>query len=320
VKALCFDGTLKLTDAATPKRMKGESLIRVRMAGICRTDLEIVKGYMGFKGILGHEFVGDVVESDSPELLGKRVVGEINIGCGACRFCLKGLSRHCPGRATLGICGRDGALAEFLTLPDSNLVIVPDGVSDAGAVFTEPLAAALEITEQLHIQPQADALVIGDGKLGLLVAQVLRLTGCRVLLAGRHERKLALFSRLGGRVCKIDDLNPDALFDVTVEASGSPTAWETATRHTAPRGTIVMKSTYVGGLHIDPAPLVVDEITIIGSRCGPFPPALRLLEAGLVEPSPMITAVHPLERGEEAFAHASQRESIKVIVEMSSRR
>lgn len=316
MKALWFDGTLQLREMDTPRRASGESLVKVRIAGLCRTDLEIVSGYMGFTGVLGHEFVGDVIDSDTEELIGARVVGEINVGCGICPFCRKGLDRHCPERTVLGIKGRNGALAEFLTLPDSNLKIVPEEVSDVQAVFTEPIAAAVEITEQLHIKPAQDVLTLGDGKLGLLIAQVLRLTGCRLVLAGRHENKLALFSRMGGEICRVEDLTAQMLFDVTVEATGSRSGWETAIRHTIPRGVIVMKSTYHGGLHIEPAPPVVNEITIMGSRCGPFAPALRLLRSRLIDPEPLVTAVFPLDRAEQACARAMERDSMKVLVTM----
>lgn len=291
----------------------GESLVRVLRAGICNTDLEIIKGYMGFRGVLGHEFVG-VVEQG--EMQGARVVGEINAYCGRCATCLRGDVTHCPNRTTLGIVNRDGALAEYLTLPARNLQRVPDLVSDAQAVFTEPLAAACEITERVHIKPTDRVCVIGDGKLGLLCAQVLQLTGCDLLMVGRHAEKLAILKRRG----LATTTDPDSLhsqFDVAVDCAGQASGFDLARKLLRPRGTLVLKSTFHGTQETAFAPIVIDEISIVGSRCGPFAPALRLLEKKLVDVDSLISAEIPITRGVEAFECAAARGVIKVQVVMS---
>ncbi len=281
MKALVFEGKPALQDVPVPNPLPGEALVKVRMAGICKTDIEIVRGYMNFHGIPGHEFVGTVKRSPDPQQVGRRVVGEINAGCGDCSYCRKGLQRHCPHRTVLGILGRDGAMAEYLTLPTSNLVPVPPTLSDEKAVFTEPLAAALEILEQVKIRPEDSVAVIGDGRLGLLVCMVLRLTGCNLLLVGKHPEKLEFFTRMHGSSITLDSFRSrEGRFDVVVEASGHPSGWELAVRRVKPRGIIVLKSTYHGGFDFNPAPLVIDEITVVGSRCGQFAAALRLMESG----------------------------------------
>jgi threonine dehydrogenase-like Zn-dependent dehydrogenase len=298
-------------------RSEGEALVRVLMAGICRTDVEICKGYMDFQGIPGHEFVGMVEDCDNTGLKGKRVVGEINAGCGICEFCRRGLERHCPNRTVLGILGRDGAMAEYLTLPEDNLLAVPANLSDEQAVFTEPIAAALEIPDQVKVGPGSRVLVIGDGKLGLLITMVLRLTGCGPVLVGKHPEKLAYFSRLGGEIRELGEFakSPD-LFDLVVEASGSPSGWELAVSRVKPRGTLVLKSTYHGKLDFNPAPLVINEVTVIGSRCGLFAPALRLMADGLIDPTPFISGVLPIEQAAEAFARARDRDTLKILITM----
>ncbi len=314
MNALVFDGKLRLErDHPTPRVPEGEARVRVLRAGICNTDLEITKGYMNFRGVLGHEFVG-VVEDG--EMRGARVVGEINAYDGTCPTCLRGDVTHCPNRTTLGIVNRDGALAEFLTLPTRNLHRVPDVVSDAQAVFTEPLAAACEITDRVHIRPTDRVCVIGDGKLGLLCAQVLHLTGCDLLAIGRHADKLMILKMRGIATTTA----PDAIrgnFDVVVECTGQASGFDLARKLLRPRGTLVLKSTFHGAQEMPFAPIVIDEISIVGSRCGPFEPALRLLEQNLVDVESMISAEYPLERGVEAFEAAAMPGMLKVQITMS---
>jgi alcohol dehydrogenase len=313
MNALVFDGQLKLVrDYPTP-RANDESLVRVLRAGICNTDLEITKGYMNYRGVLGHEFVG-IVETGA--MRGARVVGEINASCGECPTCLRGDPTHCPNRTTLGIVNRDGALAEFLTLPARNLHRVPDAVSDAQAVFVEPLAAACEITDRIHIRPTDRVCVIGDGKLGLLCAQVLHLTGCELLALGRHESKLAILHQRGiATTTKPDEIR--GRFDVVVDCTGHASGFELARKLTRPRGTLVLKSTFHGGQDTTFAPIVIDEISIVGSRCGPFAPALRLLEKKLIDVESMISAEYPLVRSIEAFERAIEPGVLKVQVTMN---
>ena len=317
VKALVFNGKLELTDIPVPAMSEKDALIRVRLAGICMTDLEIVRGYMNFRGVLGHEFVGTVEKTGNPELLGKRVVGEINVGCGRCEFCLKGLERHCYDRTCLGIFRKDGAFSEFFTLPESNLHVVPDDVSDEAAVFVEPLAAALEITEQIHIEPAMETLIIGDGRLGFLVCMVLRLTGCSITVVGKHPEKLSMFRKHRVAAAMLEDI--DRLghkYDLVVEASGSPAGWITAINHVKPRGIIALKSTYHGDFSFNPAPLVINEISVVGSRCGQFAPALRVLQSGLVDPRSLITGIYPLEQALEAFEMADNSRNMKIFIKM----
>jgi threonine dehydrogenase-like Zn-dependent dehydrogenase len=315
VQALVYDGeVLQLReDYPRPVPPPGEALVRVRLAGICNTDLEIVRGYMGFRGVLGHEFVGTVEEAEDRSLIGQRVVGEINAYCGECPTCQAGRPTHCPNRTTLGIWGRDGAFAEYLTLPVRNLHKVPDTISDEEAVFTEPLAAALEILEQVHLRPTDRVVVLGDGKLGLLVAQALALTGCDLLTVGRHREKLAILARRG--IPTLLEAEAEGLAaDVVVECTGRPEGFAAARRILRPRGTLVLKSTYHGRVEADLTGLVVDEITLVGSRCGPFPPALRMLERGLVDVRSLISAVYPLAQGVEAFARAAEPGGLKVLL------
>ena len=318
MKALRFEnGQLKLADLGVPAR-EGEALVRVRLAGVCNTDLEIVRGYAGFEGTLGHEFVGEVERAPgAPELEGRRVVGEINAGCGRCQLCRAGDSRHCPARTVLGIVGRDGAFAEYLTLPATNLLPVPDEVSDERAVFTEPLAAACGISERVKIEAETRVAVVGDGKLGLLCAQALKAaTGAGVTLVGRHERKLEIVRGRGVRAFKADELpaSYDRSFDVAVEASGSPAGFETALRLLKPRGALVLKSTFHGTTELNTAPVVVDEISIVGSRCGRFKPALELLRRNAVETDALITDEFPLSEGPRALARAAEPGVLKVLL------
>ncbi len=318
MRAIVFDGRLKLTgDRQKPVPARGEALIRVAMAGICNTDIEITRGYLGFRGTIGHEFTGIVEKQGgrSGRLVGKRVVGEINCGCGVCGLCLGGLEKHCPDRTTIGILGREGAFAEYMTLPVRNLHEIPDGLSDEEAVFTEPLAAAFEILEQVRIGPSDTVLILGDGKLGILCALVLKLTGARLTLAGKHPAKLGIARDQGVPVILAKDLPPGGKFDVVVEATGSAEAFETAMKLTEPRGTIVLKSTVAHGAPINLAPLVIDEITVVGSRCGPFKPALKALARGLVNVRPLISAVFPAGEAKKAFAAARRRDTLKVLLD-----
>ncbi len=318
MRALVFDGQRLhyRTDYPDPQPPTGEALVRVRMAGICGTDLEILRGYMGFQGIPGHEFVGVVEEAPDPDWVGRRVVGEINAACGECPTCRAGRPTHCPHRTTLGIAGRDGAFAEFLCLPLVNLHPVPDAVSDEAAVFTEPLAAALQILEQVHLRPTDRVAVLGAGRLGQLIARVLRLTGCELVVWGRHPGKLARLRELGITV-RSDAEYPAAWADVVVEVTGHPEGFAAARRMVRPRGTLVLKSTYHGRTEADFTGLVIDEITLVGSRCGPFPPALRLLASGLVPVADLVEARYPIEEGEQAFAHAARSGVLKVILQMA---
>ena len=318
MRALVYDGDLRLAkDYPAPAPPPGEALIRVSMAGICNTDLEITRGYMGFRGVLGHEFVGRVEACTDPAWLKQRVVGEINCYCGDCAYCRQGLTTHCPARSTLGIWKRDGALADYCILPLRNLHPVPPEISDEQAVFTEPLAAALEILEQLHIRPTERVVVLGDGKLGLLAAQVLSLTGCDLTCFGHHEGKLAILRRRGIDARLADQataIRADCGADCVVECTGRAEGFATARALLRPRGRLVLKSTYHGQVTADLAALVVDEIALIGSRCGPFAPALRLLRRGLVDVASMIDRVYPLDQGLAAFERAKAPGALKVLV------
>jgi alcohol dehydrogenase len=313
---LCDDGLRYDPAYPEPQPPPGEALIRVRLAGICNTDLELVRGYLGFRGVLGHEFVGEVVQSPDPAWLGRRVVGDINAACRsqACDTCGAGRYTHCPNRTTLGIAGRDGAFADFLTLPQVNLYAVPDNVPNEMAVFTEPLAAACEILAQIKIAPTDRVFVLGDGKLGLLVSAVLRLTGADLTLVGRNRNKLAIAEGWGVQVRLTEEPLPAHTADVVVECTGSPQGFESARRLLRPRGTLVLKSTYHGALSLDMSGLVVDEITLLGSRCGPFAPALRLLASGLVDPRRLISETFTLDRAEAAFRRAVAPGVLKVLL------
>jgi threonine dehydrogenase-like Zn-dependent dehydrogenase len=308
---------LAIREIVSPER-GDEALVRVHLSGICNTDLEIARGYAGFKGTIGHEFVGVVEESPGNKLLGQRVVGEINAGCGKCALCAAGDPRHCAERTVLGILGRDGAHAEFLRLPLTNLLPVPDSVVDEHAVFAEPLAAACGIMERVNIKPTHRVAVIGDGKLGLLSAQAIALGGASVLLIGKHATKLRIAERRG-----IETATPKAgakrkrEFDVVVEASGSPSGFVGALEMLRPRGTLVLKSTFHGPGkfdHVDQARLVVDEITILGSRCGRLQPALDLLKKGAIDIDSLISEEYPLSKGVHAMERAGVRGVLKVLL------
>lgn len=291
----------------------GEALVKVRLAGICGTDLELTRGYYPYTGIPGHEFVGEVVESPNPAWLGARVVGEINVVCGQCEQCRNGRPTHCENRSVLGIINRHGAFAEYLTLPLENLHRVPDSVSDQAAVFTEPLAAALEIQQQVQIKPTDRVLLVGAGRLGQLIAQTLALTGCDLRVVARHQYQRDLLAARGIRYIEESDVQPWR-WDVVVEATGSPSGFDLARRAVRPRGTFVLKSTYAGDLTLNLSSIVVDELNIIGSRCGPFEPALRLLEKRAVDPTVLIVAEYPLAQGMDAFQAAASPGMLKVLL------
>jgi threonine dehydrogenase-like Zn-dependent dehydrogenase len=263
--------------------------------------------------VVGHEFVGVVVQADDAALIGRRVVGEINAVCRSCPTCQSGRTTHCPERTALGIRGRDGVLAECFLLPVENLHFVPDDMPNEVAVFTEPLAAACEVLEQVHVRPSDDVVVLGDGKLGLLVAQVLALTGCRMTVVGRHQEKLAVLASIGIET-RLEDEARFACADIVVECTGDPAGFDAAQRIVRPRGTVVLKSTYHGRTETDLSSVAVDELTLVGSRCGPFPAALRLLEMGLVDVEPLVSAEYGLADALEAFEHAGRRDALKVLV------
>lgn len=298
-----------------PSPKSGEALVKVLKAGICNTDLELVKGYYPYRGIIGHEFVG-VVEQGSQQLKNQRVVGEINASCGNCDYCLGGIKTHCPNRTVLGIVNRHGAFAQYLTLPIENLHIVPSNVKTEVATFTEPIAAALQIQQQTSITPKTKVLVVGDGKLGLLVAQTLSLRGCDLQVIGRHQDKLDLLKELGINT-NLEAIAIERKFDVAVECTGNSAGFELARFALKPRGTLILKSTYAGKLKLDASALVVDEITVLGSRCGPFDLALQLLAENRLNIEPMISGSYELSDGLSAFTHAQRRGTLKILLDVN---
>jgi threonine dehydrogenase-like Zn-dependent dehydrogenase len=318
-------------DYPHPTPIAGEALIRVVQVGICNTDLEITRGYMGFQGIFGHEFVGIVEEiygdttfRQYKHLIGQRIVGEINAAChrADCFYCQRGIPTHCPNRTVLGIVNRNGAFADYVMLPVENLHLVPENVSDEEAVFVEPLAANLEILEQVHLKPTQCIVIVGDGKMGQLAAQVLMLSGCEVMMVGKYKEKLALVEKRGVHTYQLEDANTfelenGARADVVVECSGSAQGLEMALRLVRPRGTLILKSTVADKSTFHLAPIVIDEICIQGSRCGPFPPALRALSQKLVDVSSLISARYTLDEGLAAFDYATQKGVLKVLVKVS---
>lgn len=318
------DARLEPRQEPLPKLRPGWALVRVRLAGICSTDLEILRGYHNFRGTPGHEFVGEVarVRPQSPKDLrwvGRRVVGEINIACAGlgralCPYCRRGIPTHCLRRRVLGIVAHDGAFAEYLSLPLLNLHLVPARVSDAQAVFTEPIAAACEILEQVRVREHREAAVLGDGKLAQLIARVLRAAGRRVVMFGKHADKLALARRAGIATARVGSRAPLKTFSLVVEATGSPTGFALAQQITAPRGILVLKSTFHGAARVETWPAVVHELTLVGSRCGPFRPALRLLRSGKVDPRPLIARVFPLREAAAAIRHAQRPGVLKVLL------
>lgn len=306
-------GRVSIRDLAPPARPPGFALIRTLVAGICNTDLELQRGYYGFIGAPGHEFVGVVTQADTPSLVGQRVSGEINLACGHCDFCAIGLGRHCPNRTVLGIVKHPGAFAEYLTLPEQNLHVIPDEISTEQAVFIEPLAAACEILDQVHIPQDEHVAVLGDGKLGLLVAQALHAHGAHVTLYGRHEKKLAIAKNAGVEINAGQNL-PRAKYQFVVDATGAREGLRQAVSVARPRGTVILKSTIHGEVPVDTAPVIVNEVTLIGSRCGRFEPAIELLQKGRVNVRQMVSADYPLAQAPEAFAEAARPGVLKVLL------
>jgi threonine dehydrogenase-like Zn-dependent dehydrogenase len=314
MKALVLDnGVISLKEVEDPLPASGEALIKVIKAGICNTDLEIEKGYMPFSGILGHEFVGRVEEAPEESWIGQRVVGEINLYCETCPFCIRGETKHCSSRQVLGIVEKNGAFAEYLTLPVKNLHILPDNVSEQEGVFAEPLAAALDVLEQVEIARDNRVLVLGDGKIGLLIALVLSLDCDSVVCVGKHERNLTILAQLGIRTHLLGEvLEPD--FPLVVEATGNEEGLETALQMVEPKGTVVLKSTYRGEACLNVSEIVVDELRLIGSRCGPFPKALELLKDKRINVADVLDGDFPLEHAAQAFELAGKPGTLKVLL------
>jgi threonine dehydrogenase-like Zn-dependent dehydrogenase len=308
------DRRLRLRDDVPPPQAGDEALVRVLLAGVCNTDVELTRGYYPYAGIPGHEFVG-VVEEGPAHLRGRRVVGEINATCGACEACRADRRTHCDHRTVLGIIARNGAFAEYLTLPAENLHVVPESLADEEAVFAEPLAAALQVQQQVQISAADRVLLVGDGKLGQLIAQTIALTGCKLLVIGRHRSKLELLDRRG--IETADAVPQGRRFDVAVDCTGNAEGFATARGALRPRGTLVMKSTYAGALTVNASSLVVDEITLVGSRCGPFAPALALLESSAVDVRPLIRRTFALDDAVAAFDEAQQPGVLKVLVRVT---
>jgi threonine dehydrogenase-like Zn-dependent dehydrogenase len=312
--SVCLEnGKVLVRKQARPRRPEGFALIRLIYGGICNTDIELQRGYYGFRGTPGHEFVGEVVEADDKTWIGERVVGEINLACGKCAWCARGLGRHCPTRTVLGIVKQPGAFREFLTLPEQNLRRVPRELPSEEAVFIEPLAAACEILDQVKIPRGTPVAVLGDGKLGLLASQVLQANGTQVHQFGRHKDKLRIAERLGVST-EIAKKLPVAKYEFVVEATGSSEGLRQAVQMTQPRGTVIMKSTVHGLVGIDSAPVIVNEITLVGSRCGRFEPAIKLLAKRKVHVDAMISEVLPLKSAPRAFKEAAKSGVLKVLL------
>jgi alcohol dehydrogenase len=307
------NGRVGIKRRPAPRRREGFALIRLLAGGICNTDIELRRGYYGFRGTPGHEFVGEVVEAENTRLAGRRVVGEINLACGKCEWCRRGLGRHCPQRTVLGIVRHPGAFREIIDLPERNLHVVPDSIPSEHAVFVEPLAAACEILDQVMVPAGEAVAVLGDGKLGLLIAQVLNAHGAEVHHYGRHREKLRISDKAGIET-RITKKPPKAGYDLVVEATGSAAALQQAFAMTRPRGTVVMKSTVHGEVAIDTAPVIVNEITLVGSRCGRFEPALKLLRERRVEVGDMISDELPLGQAAAAFDRAEEKGVLKVLL------
>lgn len=314
MKAASFDGTQMNYSENYPDPKPGESLVRVSLAGICGTDLEILEGYMEYNGVLGHEFVGMVTKSDNPDLVGKRVVGEINAGCNNCDSCKNGMQRHCPNRTVLGILGRDGAFAEFLSLPEENLHVIPDSISDEQAVFVEPLAAAFEIKEQVSLDKDWKVAVVGDGRLAQMICQVLKLSCFDVTCFGRHETKLSHLEKFAIRTKIGIDASDLQSYDLVVEATGSNSGFADTMKLIKPRGTVILKSTIASREDLDLTPTVVNEITLVGSRCGLFKPAIDALASGIIHVDHLIDSTFPLKQFYDAINHAKKPDTLKVFL------
>ena len=309
-------GPRLVEDHPEPIAAEGEVAVDVIEAGICETDLQLVAGYMGYRGVLGHEFVG---VPRTGRLAGRRVVGEINCSCGTCRLCESGLANHCPQRTVLGILGRDGAFAETLVLPETNLHEVPDGMADRVAVFAEPVAAALQVLEQVDVTGAESVTVLGDGRLGNLCAQVLASTGCRVRVVGKHDAKLAILEELGISTCRLERVSGERSDDLVVDATGSDTGLPTALGLVRPRGTVVLKTTIAGTQTLEMAPVVIDEVTVVGSRCGPFDKALVALENGTIDVSPLVAEGGGLDDATGALERVrDERDLVKVVLKVGS--
>jgi len=316
MRALTLQQSLQLhSNYPDPIPPPGESLVKITLAGICGTDLELARGYMGFNGIPGHEFVGVVVESADQSLKGARVVGEINAGCGRCAQCALGLQRHCPNRTVLGILGRDGSFAEYLRLPNENLIPVPDTIADQAAVFAEPLAAAYEIFEQVQIDRERSILILGDGRLGTMVAMAMKAEGYHPIVGGHHAEKLERLDRLELETRAEAGLREQ--FDVVVDCTGSSAGFARALELTRPRGTLILKSTVAGESNLNPARIVVDEITVVGSRCGRLRTALAALADSRIDLSPLVSRIYSLAEWRDAFDAARSPSSVKILLSPS---
>ena len=314
VKATIFDGKHITLDKNYPDPEFNETLVRVSLAGICGTDLEILDGYMQYNGILGHEFVGVIEKSNNSDLIGKRVVGEINAGCGKCDSCVNGMERHCPSRTVLGILKRNGAFAEFLSLPEKNLHIIPDSISDEQAVFVEPLAAAFEINEQVSLKPEWNVAVVGDGRLAQLIIQVIKLTCSNITCFGKHEKKLEGLVQSGIKIKVGIESTDEQLFDLVIEATGSNSGFSDTMKLVKPRGTVILKSTIASRENLDLTPTIINEITLIGSRCGLFKPAIEALASGKISVNSMIDSTFSLEKFEDAIIYAKKPDTLKVFL------
>jgi 2-desacetyl-2-hydroxyethyl bacteriochlorophyllide A dehydrogenase len=313
MRAIVIDnGTSLRRDYPEPSPAPGESIVRVRMAGICGTDLELAKGYMGYRGVPGHEFVGEVIDAANPASRGRRVVGEINAACGACRACADGLGRHCAHRTVLGILGRDGAFADYLRLPVRNLIAIPDSISDDLAVFVEPIAAAYEIFEQIKISRNHRVLILGDGRLGAIVAMTMMAEGYDVVVAGHHPQRA---ERIG--IVVVSERGLSDRFDVVIDCTGASSGFRRALELVRPRGTLVLKSTAAASANLNLAPIVISEITVLGSRCGRFAPAIDAIASGKIDPRRLISATFPLEDGLHALEEAAQPSNFKILLKVS---
>lgn len=315
--AVFFDGKLRVEKVPKPQRNNGDVLIRVTKAGICNTDHEIIHGYVpGFNGIPGHEFIGIVEESDDDLLVGKRCTAEINCSCGTCEYCQNNLGRHCPDRTVLGIINRNGAFAEYISVPEKNVVLIPDTIPDNRAIFIEPLAAALEILEQVTITKNSKVLLLGDGKLGLLIGYVLSITECDLTVVGKHPDKLAFLKNYTAQTVLLNDFK-NSVYDIVIEATGNPSAFKRALLNVKPRGTVILKSTYADTLNFDPSKIVVDEITIIGSRCGRFSAAIDFLNQNDIALEKLISREMKFHDALEAFEYSAKSDTLKVVLNIS---
>ena len=314
MKATFFDGKQMIFDNNYPDPNFDETIVRVNLAGICGTDLEILDGYMQYNGILGHEFVGVIEKSNNSDLIGKRVVGEINAGCGKCDSCVNGMERHCPSRTVLGILKRNGAFAEFLSLPEKNLHIIPDSISDEQAVFVEPLAAAFVINEQVSLKPEWNVAVVGDGRLAQLIIQVIKLTCSNITCFGKHEKKLEGLVQSGIKIKVGIESTDEQLFDLVIEATGSNSGFSDTMKLVKPRGTVILKSTIASRENLDLTPTIINEITLIGSRCGLFKPAIEALASGKISVNSMIDSTFSLEKFEDAIIYAKKPDTLKVFL------